>query len=547
MIITNLFFFFFFFFFPLDYPVGTFPIIVRCHSIGTESDVAFYEAKSGHSTGRPQIINPDEYPEALDSLHVASTVLAEYRRVTNTKHPHSHDRRLKELNLSLGVWILRFAGLAHPTVGDTSRYKVFRDLYNEYLNQIFTEGSEQMRDLKEWASCIRDEVMYHADIVFCTLCQAGVAKVNAQLDPHVIVVDEAGKASEPEMWAALAHFDPRAFIFVGDEYQLRPVITSQDQTNAFKRQLRQSLFGRLLSADVAHVTFDKQHRMEPRISSLVSKVFYGGALLDADNVKSMSHPNVKLVSDFNKSTFNIDSNSIMIDVLPGEAVVGLSSLSSSNPSNIMMAINLVLGLHRVAGVPLKDILILTAYQDQYLAYCTALSILEERSELPVDLVQVKKIDGFQGGEHSVVIVDLVATERAGFLRESNRLNVALSRARHACYVIGKTQMLEDSRSKRANRYLQQVVSFYKSQDPMAFYVQQLEPVNPFITRHDEFTPSALMADSTVVEDATTAWDADAAAGDTDDANAAGGISLSTAALAWNDQAYDSGAGGDNWY
>ncbi len=44
-------------------------------------------------------------------------------------------------------------------------------------------------------------------------------------------------------------------------------------------------------------------------------------------------------------------------------------------------------------------------------------------------VQIRTIDGFQGGEASVVIFYFVVTNRPGSVRQGNRLNVGLTRAK----------------------------------------------------------------------------------------------------------------------
>ena len=49
---------------------------------------------------------------------------------------------------------------------------------------------------------------------------------------------------------------------------------------------------------------------------------------------------------------------------------------------------------------------------------------------------------FQGSECDVIVISCVRTESIGFVKESERLNVALTRARNALYVIGNFYALE---------------------------------------------------------------------------------------------------------
>lgn len=50
-------------------------------------------------------------------------------------------------------------------------------------------------------------------------------------------------------------------------------------------------------------------------------------------------------------------------------------------------------------------------------------------------ILVKTIDSFQGGKAAVVIFDTTTTDRPGFLKQRGRLNMKLSQARAAIYVI----------------------------------------------------------------------------------------------------------------
>ena len=59
-------------------------------------------------------------------------------------------------------------------------------------------------------------------------------------------------------------------------------------------------------------------------------------------------------------------------------------------------------------------------------------------------VEVRTVDGYQGREKEVVVVSLVRSNprgAVGFLEESRRLNVAVTRARRCAIIIGDAMTL----------------------------------------------------------------------------------------------------------
>ena len=64
--------------------------------------------------------------------------------------------------------------------------------------------------------------------------------------------------------------------------------------------------------------------------------------------------------------------------------------------------------------------------------------------LPGDMsqqIEVNTVDGFQGREKDVILFSCVRTNGIGFLKDERRLNVAITRARHACVLIGNVVCL----------------------------------------------------------------------------------------------------------
>eukprot|EP00828_Plagiopyla_frontata_P048786 TRINITY_DN9492_c0_g1_i1.p2 TRINITY_DN9492_c0_g1~~TRINITY_DN9492_c0_g1_i1.p2 ORF type:complete len:109 (-),score=20.01 TRINITY_DN9492_c0_g1_i1:33-359(-) len=70
-------------------------------------------------------------------------------------------------------------------------------------------------------------------------------------------------------------------------------------------------------------------------------------------------------------------------------------------------------------------------------------------------LEIETVDAFQGKEQDIVIVDLVRTEKVGFLSNHRRMNVALSRAKYVNIMVGNSQnLMSNPKWKQIINYLQ---------------------------------------------------------------------------------------------
>ena len=145
--------------------------------------------------------------------------------------------------------------------------------------------------------------------------------------------------------------------------------------------------------------------------------------------------------------------------------------SSSNKFEVEMVAGLVEYLINSNEYNLKDITVLTPYNGQLAAFTERLAgtcsiwlsekdrmalfeegLLKEQDDLPgmvsnvavSDVLKLATIDNFQGEESKVVILSTVRSNidgRVGFLKASNRINVACSRARDGFYIVGNSSLM----------------------------------------------------------------------------------------------------------
>ena len=109
---------------------------------------------------------------------------------------------------------------------------------------------------------------------------------------------------------------------------------------------------------------------------------------------------------------------------------GSAEGSKSNASEVQLVMQHVTCLV-ARGIPQESIGVITPYNGQ-------LRLLKEACSLRFPAVQSKTVDGFQGGEKEAIVVSLVRSNnkgQVGFLSDSRRINVAVTRARRQLAVV----------------------------------------------------------------------------------------------------------------
>ncbi|KAG9045583.1 hypothetical protein FS837_006070 [Tulasnella sp. UAMH 9824] len=226
-----------------------------------------------------------------------------------------------------------------------------------------------------------------------------------------------------------------------------------------------SLMERLFNMGLPMSQLDVQRRMRPEIANLVRDKLYP-ALKDHELVQSP--PKIRGMA---RDVFFLDHRH-------AEESGGDDSASKTNAQ----------GKYTRTG----DIVVLCAYLGQLAKVRKLLSnevatVIDERdavqlinhedndeaAEILVDSaeqVQVSKrillrtVDNFQGEEGTIVILSLVrnsgdnpkAGRKIGFLKSTNRVNVALSRAREGLYILGNSEDLLASKSEMWSNVIDQL-------------------------------------------------------------------------------------------
>jgi ATP-dependent RNA/DNA helicase IGHMBP2 len=296
-----------------------------------------------------------------------------------------------------------------------------RELLGE-ARRLEVDARQQMR-LAEAALLARTPVV-------CATCVGADVPVLSDVRFDTVVIDEATQAPDPIALVALTHGGRG--VLAGDPQQLPPTVIDVEAARA---GLATTLFERLAARDADVVRLlTVQHRMHATIMAFPSASKYEGRLVAAPQVAAHTLEDLGVAAD---------------PLRPGPLVFVDSAgkgwseeraggdASTSNPGQAERTAAEVRRL-LARGLPPGDLAVITPYDAQ------ARLLRERLAAEHAAGVEIGTVDGFQGREKEAVIVDLVRSNddhAIGFLADTRRMNVALTRARRFLLVLGDSATL----------------------------------------------------------------------------------------------------------
>lgn len=258
----------------------------------------------------------------------------------------------------------------------------------------------------------------------------------------LVVIDEACQSTEAGVWQAILRAD--RVVFAGDHCQLPPTVLSDV---AAREGMKQSLMERLVKQFGTDVfrRLTVQYRMHRDIMNFSSQQFYDSALIADASVAShrlIDLPNVAPVAFTQRPVTFIDTAGAEYD-----ESIEPDGLSKLNAREATLVTNIVRQLVE-AGVAGEQIAVIVPYAAQ---------VRLLRGRLNLEGLEIDTVDGFQGREKEVVIISLVRSNEKreiGFLSDTRRTNVALTRARRSLIVIG------DSATFAANPFYRDMFEYF---------------------------------------------------------------------------------------
>jgi serine/threonine protein kinase len=322
-------------------------------------------------------------------------------------------------------------------IGDSPAAQRFRLLFE--LNAEWMQRFTRDEDCEE-------AILLDSELIAGTCI--GIANSDAEGEGYgLCILDEASKAALPEALVPMVRSEK--WVLVGDQRQLSPFMDAVTRNRGLLAEkgidrdvVGETLLGRLTRLGMpphAKAMLTRQHRMTPAIGNMVSTVFYdgllqsvGGQTLPRSITQVFPSPVTWITTSRHAHRSEQRSNSSYINPLEARSIRKILDRLEFLQKHQSKG---------TAAAPIK-VAILTGYSAQR-THLDSILAAESRPHLDVE---VHTVDAYQGREADLVILSVTRsnkTRQSGFLGERERINVALSRARFALWIVGDADFCRD--------------------------------------------------------------------------------------------------------
>lgn len=304
----------------------------------------------------------------------------------------------------------------------------------EEILRILKYLSDQFPKL-DFKGSIWNFCLSNARIVFCTASSSVKVSKNVEM----VIIDEAAQLKECESTIPLQIPGLRNAVLIGDDRQLPAMVQSKALGDMnFKR----SLFHRLATLGKKKHLLNIQYRMHPSISLFPNKEFYENRIVDAPKVKEVNY-----CGSFLKG--GMYGSYSFINVSRGKEVFE----KGHSPTNVEEAAVVDWILAKLfKGLDFTrqkvSVGVISPYKGQVCLIQEKIGKKYANCKQNFS-VNVRSVDGFQGGEEDIIIISTVRSNgngSVGFLSNLQRTNVALTRARYCLWIVGNGTTLAKSGS-----------------------------------------------------------------------------------------------------
>ncbi|CAD6502733.1 BgTH12-05323 [Blumeria graminis f. sp. triticale] len=280
----------------------------------------------------------------------------------------------------------------------------------------------------------QQEIIDSAHVLCSTLSGSGHDMFrNLNVEFETVVIDEAAQCIELSALIPLKYGCSKC-ILVGDPEQLPPTVLSR---SAASYGYEQSLFVRMqrnFPKDV-HL-LDTQYRMHPEISIYPSREFYGGRLIDGENMARLRDQPWHASTILGPYRF-FDVKGSQTKEARGHSLINIPEL------------NAAIALYERLKADFQHydftgkIGIITTYKAQLVELRSRFE--RQFGDTIFNEIEFNTTDAFQGRERDIIIFSCVRAKASGgigFLGDIRRMNVGLTRAKSSLWVLGDSSALQ---------------------------------------------------------------------------------------------------------
>lgn len=297
----------------------------------------------------------------------------------------------------------------------------------EQRKLLLSEAARLKEEADQLSFYISRDIISKARVIASTLVGANNPSI-AGLRYQTVFIDEAAQALEPASWIPITKAS--RVIFAGDHHQLPPTIKSRE---AALQGLEITLFEKAIQRNSADVMLREQYRMNTLIMNFSGKEFYHNQLIANKNVATWKIFEGDLPMEFIDTAgcgfFEETDRETLSSFNPEEADFLIKHLQL-----YLTELELMNKIAEISGIG-----IISPYKAQTSLISGTIEKNKDFNPEILEKLSVNTVDSFQGQERDVVYISLVRSNEngtIGFLSDTRRMNVAMTRARKKLVIIG---------------------------------------------------------------------------------------------------------------
>ena len=331
-----------------------------------------------------------------------------------------------------------------PRAGNKSARKAPR-VKGEERRRMWEQVRELRKEFRKRDRALASTVLKRSRIVMSTCHGAGGRQLD-DLSFDFCIIDEACQALDMACWVPVLRLAPHGRVFLsGDHLQLPPTVMAEPPRPPVSRSatlppsasLQVTMFDRILSmyGEASKAFLSVQYRMNLEIMAFPNAQLYGGKLSAHDSCAHIRLTDLGIDGNDENDAHCAplvlyDTTGLDMYEREDDALLSTHSRINENEASLVMRHIEWLVQH---GIPPACIAVLSPYAAQVHLLSQHIRTMYGTS------IEVGTVDGMQGREKDVVILSLVRSndeQQVGFLHDSRRLNVAMTRAKRQLAVIG---------------------------------------------------------------------------------------------------------------